>query len=217
MLARIKSLQNGPVLDGLIKANLKEEPSKMTGLWKTDDIEDTVENFNGFLCAVAAKGARLSKSFLLERLKKVFKTDHVTLEDFAGKMSQALRYCHGKSKRLTSGKKTSSATLKVITAYGMKKPTTPPSKGSSSGSLELPCLTDGAAGGDADCMPVDSQTEEEDLSVLFGSDPEDDEAMLALQKAKDMYKDCRGSGAASSSDVIEVGDSPMKSPPVPHN
>ena len=190
----------------------------MTGLWKTDDIEDAVENFNGFLCAVAGKGYRLSRSFLAQRFKNVFKTDHVTLEDFAGKMSQALRYCHGKSKRLTSGKKTSSATLRVIRSYGLTRPTTPPSKGSSSGSLDLPCLADEAAGGESDCMSVDSQTEEEDLSVLFGSDAEDDEAMLALQKAKDMYKDCRGSGAAaSSSDVIEVGDSPMKSPPVPHN
>ena len=89
-------MQNGPVLDGLIKANLKEEPSKMTGLWKTDDIEDTVENFNGFLCAVAAKGQRLSEAFHYRRLKKFFKCDNTTLEDFAGKLAQALRYCHEK-------------------------------------------------------------------------------------------------------------------------
>ena len=60
MLAKMKTLQNGPALDSLIKAHVKEEPSKSTGLWKTDDIEDAVENFDGLLCAVAAKSNKLS-------------------------------------------------------------------------------------------------------------------------------------------------------------
>ena len=105
--ARIKSLQDARALDAMIKAHLHEEPSKCTNLWKTDDIEDTVEHFNSFLCSVAGKGLRLSKSFFLKRLKMFFKSDAVTLEDFAGKLAQALRYCHGKTKRLVTGKKTS--------------------------------------------------------------------------------------------------------------
>ena len=86
MVSRMKSLKDGSVIDGLIKAHIKEEPMKCTGLWKTDDIEDAVGNFNGFLCAVAGKGCRLSKTVLLQRPKKPFKTDVVTLEDFAGNL-----------------------------------------------------------------------------------------------------------------------------------
>jgi len=104
VFARIKSFQDGPVLDSIIKAHVKEEPGKSTGLWKTD-IEDVIENFNGFLCAVAAQKKRLSSRMLCRRLTKFFKTDHVTLEDFAGKLAQALRYCYFKGKKFTSGKK----------------------------------------------------------------------------------------------------------------
>ena len=67
---RIKSLQDARQLDALIKGHLPEEPSKCTDLWKTDDIEDAVEHFNAFLCGVAAKRMRLSKTFFLKRLKK---------------------------------------------------------------------------------------------------------------------------------------------------
>ena len=181
MLAKIKSLQNGPALDSLIKAHVKEEPSKSTGLWKTDDIEDAVENFNGFLCAVAAKGHRLSKTFLSKRLRQFFKTDLITLEDFAGKLSQALRYCYEKGKRFTSGKKTSQAALKVITAYGLKQSMSP---ASSRSDLESPCLDALASSDDDACMTVDSQSPEIALSDLFqGSDTEDDAALSALQAA----------------------------------
>ena len=66
--ARIKSLQDACFLDTLIKTYLME-PSKCIDFWKTDDIEDVVEHFNVFLCSVAEKGVRLSKSFFVGRLK----------------------------------------------------------------------------------------------------------------------------------------------------
>jgi hypothetical protein len=209
---RIKSLQDGPVLDGLIKAHIKEEPMKCTGLWKTDEIEDAVENFNAFLCSVAVRSCRLSKNALLQSLKKLFKTDPVTLEDFAGKLSQALRYCYEKGKRLTSGKKTSQAALKVITAYGLKTP----KQCSSQSDLEVE--SDGV--GKADPVDLDgSDTGDGELSIsdLF-SEPEGDEASAALQAAQKMYKSYSGAAAASSYDVVDLTDapSPVKSSQVPH-
>ena len=214
MLPRIQPLQSAPLLDSLIKAHVKQEPDKCTGLWKTEDIEDTVENFNDFLCAVAAKGHRLSKSFLYRRLKNFFKCDHTTLEDFAAKLAQALRYCHEKSKRFTSGKKTSVAALKVIRAYGGLKQTISPS--ASRSDLDSPGFED--LFGDDACVLVDSQAEEEVSSDLAqGSDAEDDEALSALHAAKGMYSCYNGSAAASSSDVIDIVASPIKSSQVPHN
>ena len=209
MNVRIKTLQNGPLLDSLIKAHIKEEPSKTTGLWKTDDIEDAVANYTGFLCSIAGKGTRLSKGFLLQRLKKLFKSDHVTLEDFAGKLSQALRYCHEKGKRFTSGKKTSQAAIKVIAAYGLKQ-TSPASSKS-----ELEILFDD---GEDACL-VDSKSEEASpCDLAEGSDTEDDGALAALQTAKGLYKNYSGSDAASSFDVVDLTcPSPMKSSQVPHN
>jgi hypothetical protein len=207
---RMKTLQDGPFLDSLIKAHVKEEPSLVTGLWKTDDIEDAVENFNGFLCAVAGHGARLSRAFLLQRLKKLFKTDNVTLEDFAGKMTQALRYCHDKGKRMTSGKKTSQAALKVIAAYG-KKPPSSSKAASSQSDLEPPCLeVESLASGD-DASMVDSKTEGD----AEESDLEGAEALAALKTAKGLYSKYGGSAAASSSEVVDLTDSPVKRSQVP--
>jgi len=205
-MQRIKSLQNGSVLDGLIKTHVKEEPGKTTGLWKTDDIEDAVANYNEFLCSVAQKGNRLSKGFLLQRLKKLFKTDAVTLEDFSGKMSQALRYCHEKGKRYTSGKKTSQAALKVITAYGLQ-----PTSKSSASDLELPCIDEGVS-------VMSSQSEDSpNLLDIEESDTEGDGAKAALQAAKGMYQKYSGSAAASSADVVDLTSSPKKTSQVPPN
>lgn len=210
-MQRIKTLQDGLVIDSLIKGNIKDDPGQVTGLWKTDDIEDAVVNFNGFLCAVAAKGCRLSKAALLQRLKKLFKTDHFTLEDFAGKLSQALKYCHDKGKRMTSGRKTSQAVLKVIAAYGLKISKAAPS------TSELEPEAD-------DASIVSSQASDDaDLEELFADGDADGGALAALQAAKGMYSSYDGSAAASSSafasssEVIDVADSPAKGPQVPHN
>jgi len=205
-MQRIKSLQNGSVLDGLLKTHIKQEPGKTTGLWKTDDIEDAVANYNEFLCSVAQKGNRLSKGFLLQRLKKLFKSDAVTLEDFSGKMSQALRHCHEKGKRYTSGKKTSQAALKVITAYGLKQPTSK----SSASDLDLPCVDESGS-------VVDSSEDTPDL-LVDEEGTEDDGAGAALQAAKGMYQKYSGSAAASSSDVVDLTcPSPKKTSQVPPN
>ena len=205
--ARMKSLQDARALDALIKMHLLEEPSKCTDLWKTDDIEDTVEHFNAFLCNVAGKGFRLSKSFFLKRLKKFFKTDAVTLEDFAGKLTQALRYCHGKAKRLVTGKKTSTACLKVVTAYGFKTG----SAASSNESLQLP-----TASSDED-LPEPSPSnslETSEVCEVETSEDEDTGALAALAAAKNLYKDCTGSSAASSADLVDLTCcSPVKTPP----
>ena len=201
--ARMKSLQDARALDALIKVHLLEEPSKCTDLWKTDDIEDTVEHFNAFLCNVAGKGFRLSKSFFLKRLKKFFQTDAVTLEDFAGKLTQALRYCHGKAKRLVTGKKTSTACLKVVTAYGFKTG----SAASSTESLQLP-----TASSDEEA-PSPSKSENEVCEVETSED-EDTGALAALAAAKNLYKDYTGSSAASSADLVDLTcSSPVKTPP----
>ena len=158
--ARIKSLQDAAFLDLLIKTHLKEEPGKCTELWKTDDIEEVVEHFNVFLCSVAGKGVRLSKSFFLGRLKRYFKSDHVTLEDFAGKLSQALRYCHGKGKKCTTGKKTSTPCLKVVAAYGFSHSSRAASPPTSKESLELP-----TAFSDDEAGPTDAKTEMEAVEI----------------------------------------------------
>ena len=207
--ARMKSLQDAQQLDDLIKANLLEEPSKCTNLWKTDDIEDTVEHFNAFLCNVAGKGFRLSKSFFLKRLKRFFKTDAVILEDFAGKLTQALRYCHGKAKRLVTGKKTSTACLKVVTAYGFKTG----SAASSTESLQLP-----TASSDEDLPEPSPSKSESEVCEVETSEDEDTGALAALAAAKNLYKDytepLEGSRAASSADLVDLTCcSPVKTPP----
>ena len=205
---RIKSLQNALALDALIKAHLHEEPGKCTGLWKIENIEDAVEHFNSFLCSVAGKGLRLSKSFFLKRLKKFFKTESVTLEDFAGKLTQALRYCHGKAKRLVTGKKTSTACLKVVTAYGFKTG----SAASSTESLQLP-----TASSDEDLPePSPSNSLESEVCEVETSEDEDTGALAALAAAKNLYKDYTepGSSAASSADLVDLTCcSPVKTPP----
>ena len=209
--ARMRSLQDARALDALIKVHLLEEPSKCTDLWKTDDIEDTVEHFNAFLCNVAGKGFRLSKSFFLKRLKKFFQTDAVTLEDFAGKLTQALRYCHGKAKRLVTGKKTSTACLKVVTVYGFKTG----SAASSNESLQLP-----TASSDED-LPEPSPSnslETSEVCEVETSEDEDTGALAALAAAKNLYKDytepLEGSRAASSADLVDLTCcSPVKTPP----
>ena len=203
---RIKSLQDARQLDALIKGHLPEEPSKCTDLWKTDDIEDAVEHFNGFLCGVAAKSMRLSKTFFLKRLKKFFKTDAVTLEDFAGKLTQALRYCHGKTKKLSTGKKTSTACLQVVAAYGFKQPGR---AASSTSSLQLP-----TASSDEELASVPSKSEDEAGEVISTSEDEDAVALAALEAAKNLYKDCNSSKAASSADVVDLTcSSPVKTRP----
>jgi len=212
---RIKTLQDGPRLEQIIKCYVQEEPSKSTGLWKTDDIEDAIENFNGFLCAVARENSGLSKSFLLRHLKKLFKTDHVTLEDFAGKLTQSLRYCRSKGKSCTSGKKTSQACLNVIKTYDTA--TSHPASSKSSQELEglgasLP--TDG----DEVCEVGSEEDEECPSDLVEESGCEDDEALAALKAAEGMYQSYGGSAAASSLDVVDLtdGPSPMKSSQVPH-
>ena len=49
---RIKPLCHDVTLDSLIKAHIKEEPKKTYGAWQTDDIEDAMENFNGFIGSI---------------------------------------------------------------------------------------------------------------------------------------------------------------------
>lgn len=208
MLARIKSFQNGPALDSIIKAHVKEEPGKSTGLWKTGDIEDVIENFNGFLCAVAAQKKRLSSRMLCRRLTKFFKTDHVTLEDFAGKLAQALRYCYFKGKKFTSGKKTSPAVLKVIAAYA-------PLRQSGAASSSSARIEDWASSGDseeeADLVQVASSSD-----IVTDDDEDDDDgkdALAALQAAKEMYAGC---DSDVHKEVIQITDSPQKPPQVPY-
>ena len=203
---RIKSLQDARALDALIKAHLHEEPGKCTGLWKTEDIEDAVEHFNSFLCSVAGKGLRLSKSFFLKRLKKFFKTESVILEDFAGKLTQALRYCHGKTKKVSTGKKTSTACLKVVTAYGLKTG----SAASSNESLQ--------ASSDEDLPEPSPSKSESEVCEVETSEDEDTGALAALAAAKNLYKDytepLEGSRAASSADLVDLTcSSPVKTPP----
>ena len=211
--ARIKSLQDACFLDVLIKSHLNE-PSKCTDLWKTDDIEEVVEHFNVFLCSVAGKGVRLSKSFFLGRLKRYFKSDHVTLEDFAGKLSQALRYCHGKGKKCTTGKKTSTPCLKVVAAYGFSQSSRAASPPTSKESLELPTAFSDDEAGPTDAKTEVAAVEVGDSETTDTSEDECASALAAFQAAKDLYKDCQGSSAASSGDVVDLTcPSPVKTKP----
>ena len=79
-------------------------------------------------------------------------------------------------------------------------------------SLELP-----AAVSDDEAEPTDAKTELAAVEIGDSetTDTSEDEcgaALAALQAAKDLYKDCQGSSAASSGDVIDLS-SPVKTKP----
>ena len=115
---RIRSLKDVEILKSLVKAHIKKEPSQTSLLWKSEDLDVVVDSHKEFLIAVALTGHRISPQVLCKVLRKQFETDVSELSAFAKQMSDALCHCRNKARNVSSGNKTSPATMDVIKAYG---------------------------------------------------------------------------------------------------
>ena len=82
-----------------------------------EDVDDIVQAYQGFLCAVAALTLRLNATVMTKVCKKVFNLKDKQCQDFGDAMAKALAHCVSKARRATSGKKLNPAVAAVILAF----------------------------------------------------------------------------------------------------
>ena len=85
--------------------------------YSSDDWEDVVHKYTGFLCAAAKHTMRLNSSLVKTATKNVFKPDPKVVNDFGDAMAGAMSYCYAKAYKATSGKKLSESVKAVILSF----------------------------------------------------------------------------------------------------
>ena len=86
--------------------------------YASDDWEDVVHKYNGFLCSAARHTTRLNPSLVRTATKNVFKPDSKIVNDFGDAMAGAMSYCYSKAYKATTGKKLSDSVKAVIMSFG---------------------------------------------------------------------------------------------------
>ena len=98
-----------------MKAHVEDLSDKT---YSSDDWEDVVHKYTGFLCAAAKHTMRLNSSLVKTATKNVFKPDPKVVNDFGDAMAGAMSYCYAKAYKATSGKKLSESVKAVILSFG---------------------------------------------------------------------------------------------------
>ena len=98
-----------------MKAHVEDLSDKT---YASDDWEDVVHKYTGFLCAAAKHTMRLNSSLVKTATKNVFKPDPKVVNDFGDAMAGAMSYCYAKAYKATSGKKLSESVKAVILSFG---------------------------------------------------------------------------------------------------
>jgi hypothetical protein len=194
-MARVRSLKDVEVYITLIKLSLPEDPKHTTKNWRSADLEFVVGHFENFLTGVAQTGLCINTKVLTKCLRQQFASSHQECKEFAHKMQMALAFCRAKSKpgRFTSGKKTSTPVLNLMSAISKRAQLheADVSDSSSLVDLEEPVLEE----------PATPPTKK-------GQGACDDDALAALRKLQEAFGEEHISTTACSSTVLEP-PSPM--------
>jgi hypothetical protein len=194
-MARVKSLKDVEVYITLIKLNLPEDPKHTTKNWRSADLEFVVGHFENFLTGVAQTGLCINTKVLTKCLRQQFASSHQECKEFAHKMQMALAFCRAKSKpgRFTSGKKTATPVLNLMSAISKRAQLHEAAVSDSSSlvDLEEPVLEE----------PATPPTKK-------GQGACDDDALAALRKLQEAFGEEHISTTACSSAVLEP-PSPM--------
>ena len=87
--------------------------------YASDDWEDVVHRYNGFLCAAAKHTTRMNSSLVKTATRNVFKPDPKVVNDLGDAMAGAMSYCYSKAYKATTGKKLSEPVKAVILSFDM--------------------------------------------------------------------------------------------------
>ena len=183
---RTSCLKDPEQLEALVKLTIGEDldPAAQPKLWKTNDLEKVVKNYQEFLATMAQRGMLLDQSVFVKVLKKQFEGDATLLKAFAEAMGKCLSHCKKKSVHISSGAKTDAAVLRVARAWAKNQP----AKNSSQNITDTQ-LTDGdSQSSDLEVMTVSTQA----------ASAEELEAQKALTQAKAAFQ-----GSSSSSRVLK--------------
>ena len=188
---RTSCLKDPEQLEALVKLTIGEDldPVAQPKLWKTNDLEKVVKNYQEFLATMAQRGMLLDQSVFVKLLKKQFEGDATLLKAFAEAMGKCLAHCKKKSASISHGAKTDAAVLRVARAWAKNQPGK-----NSSQDLTDTQLTDG----DSQSSEL-SQVSIEVMTVSTqAASAEELEAQKALTQAKAAFQ-----SSSSSSRVLK--------------
>ena len=212
---------SGPELHEAVKRHFRVEPVANALNWRNVGHESVVENFKPFFLHTAELGVRLSMPQLLLELKRQFASEVRVLREFARTLCDAERECWLRTKRTTTGERTSKAIWEVIEAH---------KGGTGAGPLQARRKTSGAVLG----VKIDDHEALEYTPLLptvgpsgHSSDDEQDlgpgstlcSALADLEAAKNLWQEAPSMASSSCITVdaspFSVLDSPSPSKPAP--
>jgi hypothetical protein len=185
---RTPYIKDAEILNGLLKAHVKEDPSKCQLLWQYKDQDVIATAYKDFFIAVAKTGHMLSNRQVAKALKKHFEGDRPTLNAFAKCVADVLSSCKGKARHIRSGQKTCGAVLQIIEAY----------KSSDCAAASSSQASNSQVGSQVESQVDDvedsaSEAESDDDAISVDGCADDvpsaaDEANAALAKAKEIFR-----------------------------
>lgn len=216
----------------VLKQLLKKHVNNLdNGLWKSDEDEDVVVNYNALLCAWAQHTPRLNPSLLKKIVKGEYGVTDKVAQGFAQALANALSYCFTKGQKAISGKKLSDDVKRVVMNFydpkmqaiqKILKQEAMTTKSSKAASPQVQGSS-GSSGSSSACLPVcysspatpiqvpaDPDDEERRIWKLYGFSP----PVKKSGKQNPQQKMPESTDIISSQEILSSQDVPAQPAPV---